>query len=136
MRTKQEIMGSLTPIQFIENIRELVGKAKLDQALKVMQEFLSNSPRLDEVLQQAGRYERVIQQIRIGIIKHEDANVDINRIQIGILELLRKIEEDITAKAELQDEAQQAISILERKNIIQNAEKIYNIEHINNANFS
>lgn len=144
----------MTPKQFLAHIRNLIANDELGQALVQLRQFLLDSPKLDEVLQQSGRFARVRKQIRLGVVSHEDANLDTNQIRMSLLDLLTEVETSLQT-ATLKTEAAQAISILESKNVIsqpnvrasgnvhigdknttQNAEKIYNIDHIDNANFS
>ncbi len=152
-------MNDRTPTQFMKKIRVLIINNELDEALKTLRAFLNGSPKLNEAIQQSARYQRVKEQIRLGTIRHEDANVDINQITASILGLLTDLDEAISANTDLQEETQQATTkIVNSKNVVsnstitaggnvhigdkavknstQNAEKIYNIDHIDNANFS
>ena len=119
----------MKPKALYQHIRSLIAAGKLDQALKLLQSYLANSPQLDEILHQSGRFAMVRKQIRQGHISDEDATVTTNQIQYGILELITEMEKE-SERPELQEELQQAVTI------IQKAEKIYNIGHIDQANFS
>jgi hypothetical protein len=116
--------------------------------------------------------QHIRQQNNLGLVTHEEATIEQNRIRYGLLELLDDLEQNGTHPAsfdallaaveqestrpEVQAEVANAISIVNSKNvvvgstitaggnvhigdkttqIIQNAEKIYNINHIDNANF-
>ncbi|MEM8528994.1 MAG: hypothetical protein AAGG68_30460 [Bacteroidota bacterium] len=146
----------MTPNDFFQHIRTLIAQDELDTALTQLQAYLSNSPKLDEVIQQSGRFANIRKQIRLGVVTPADATLSINQIRASILELLSTIEPTTQAtdmKAEA--EAEQAVSILESKNVVsqsnikaagnvqigdnnttQNATNIYNIERIDRADFS
>jgi len=49
--------------QFITQIRDHIANNQLDTALQFLCDLLDNSPQLDEVIQQAGRYASIRQQI-------------------------------------------------------------------------
>ncbi len=119
----------MKPKALYQYVRSLVAAGNLDQALQVLQSYLTKSPKLDEVLHQAGRFATIRKQIRLGSVSNEEAEVTTNQIQFGILELVSEMEKT-AVNPELQQEAEQAAAT------IQIAEKIYNIDHIDNANFS
>jgi hypothetical protein len=145
---------------FFDLIRDLIAHDELPTALEKLRTLLENSPKLDEVLLQSGRFHDIRKQIRLGVLSHAEANLTQNQIRAGLLELLREIEES-TAESSSQPDAallraemEHAISIVNSKNVVtgtitasgdvhigdknitQNAEKIYNIDKIDQANFS
>lgn len=120
---------TLTPKVFFQHIRSLIAKDDLNSALTQLQKYLQHTPVLNDVLQQAGRFANIQKQIALGTVSHKEASLTTNKIRIGLLELLTELE-GITEQSDLKPEAQQAVST------IQTAEKIYNIDHIDNANFS
>jgi len=141
--TKQKILNYMT---YLTQIRTQIANGELSLAIQSLLTILYNSPKLDEAVQQSARFQAINQQIRLGIIGNEEATLSKNQITWGILELLRNLEQNQDSIAlnsildeienqskdhELQKELQAAA-----KTIIQNAEKIYNIEKIDNANFS
>jgi len=109
-------------------IRAKISQNKVAQALQEMKQLLENSPNLDEVIQQSGRFNDIQQQIRQGVVSHENAALTKNQIRIGLLALLREMETGESAPA-IQKAANEP-------QVIQNAEKLYNIKHIDQANFS
>ncbi len=113
---------------FVQQIRNFIAKDQLGEALKQLQLLLKDSPRLNEAILQSGRFADIQQQIRMGIISTEDANLTKNQIRTGLLNLLSELECD-GADTEIRAAASEP-------QVIQNAEKIYNINHIDNANFS
>ncbi len=118
---------------FIAHIRDLIAKDEFKTAIQQLSALLKDSPRLDEAVQQSARYNHVMQQIRLGLVDFQSANIAQNQIRYSVLELLREIEEQGVASAAIQSEVEQYEKGM---TIIQNAEKIYNINHIDNANFS
>ncbi|MBL7805394.1 MAG: hypothetical protein JNL02_16765 [Saprospiraceae bacterium] len=146
----------MTPNTCFTRLRELIARDELPEALGLLRELLAHSPRLDEALHQSGRFENIRRQIRLGTVSPADANLTQNQIRAALLDMVREIETQGATPA-LQEEIEQAISIVGSKNVVaganisaggdvhigdkttqitQNAEKIYNIDHIDNANFS
>jgi hypothetical protein len=109
-------------------IRAKIGQDKLDQALQDMKQLLSDSPKLDEVIQQSSRFKDIQKQIHLGTVSHENATLTKNQIRSGLLALLREMQ-----TGESEPAIQKAAN---EPQTIQNAEKIYNIQHIDQANFS
>ena len=150
---------------FFAQLRDLIARDELPSALEQLRTLLNNSPQLDEVLLQSGRFQDVRKQIRLGMVSNAEADLTQNQIRAGLLELLREIEhsaglsEELTSSQphakEISEEMEHAISIVNSKNMVigstisaggdvhigdktitQNADKIYNIDKIDNANFS
>ena len=135
-------------------LRDLIASDDLAPAIQQLRALLDNSPQLDEAIVQSARFFDIRQQIRLGSVRHEDANLTQNQIRTGLLDLLREIEEQAEQPV-IREELEQAVSVVSSKNmvtgstitaggdvhigdknVIQNADKIYNIEKIDNANFS
>lgn len=131
---------------YLNQIRTQIANDDLSIAIQSLLTLLYNSPKLDEAVQQSARFQAINQQVRLGIVGQEEAALTKNQITWGILELLRNLEQNQDAVAlnaivdemenqtkdkELQKELQAAA-----KTVIQNAEKIYNIDRIDTANFS
>lgn len=145
----------------IKDIRQLIANDDLPPALSKLQTLLENSPKLDEVIHQSGRFADIRKQIRLGTVSHENATLTRNQISIGILDLLDELKSQ-QEQPEIQEEINQAVLSIENsknvvansnitaggdvhigdqvsntsKTITQNAEKIYNIEKIDKADFS
>lgn len=114
---------------FIAAIRKLIAKDDLKQALLQLKTFFEHSSKLDEVILQSARFEAIRKHIRLGMVNMKDSNVELNQITAGILDLLRSVEEE----AEQPDWSEEVKKTA--KTVIQQAPKIYNIDHIDNANF-
>ena len=141
---------------FIQQIRDLIAHDEIKVALEQLRTFLENTPKLDEIIQQSGRFENIRRDIRQGIVTHAEANLTQNQIRAALLDLLSEIETQGQQPA-IHAEIERAVSVENSKNVVagssisaggdlhvgdtainvtQNAEKIYNINHIDNANFS
>jgi len=161
-RVNHETMKPFNHETFMKNIRDLIARNELTQALQQLRTILDNSPLMDEAVLQAARFADIRKQIRQGLVGHEEANLTQNKIRAGLLELLGEMEAQlepptpVPKAAALRTELDAAISVLNSQNVVigstitaggdvhigdktstvQNAEKIYNIEKIGNANFS
>lgn len=124
-------MGSA--LSFPEQVRQLIRTDDLPEALRFLQELLKNSPKLNEVLLQSARLSDIGRQIRLGLVDFNQANLTKNQIRVGLLELLAEIETQDYTLPEVRGELERFTT---GKTIIQYAEKIYNIEKIDKADFS
>lgn len=109
-------------------VRAKIGQGKLEQALRDMKQLLENSPKLDEVIHQSGRFKAIQKQIHLGTVSYENADLTTNQISSGLLALLREME-----TGESEPTIQEAAN---EPQVLQQAEKIYNIQHIDQANFN
>ena len=104
---------------FINHIRDLIAKDNFKTAIQQLSALLKGSPLLDQAVQQSARYNNVMQQIRLGLVDFESANITQNQIRYGTLELLREIEEkeqiaDIKAEVE-------RFAVKIEKNVVKNS---------------
>ncbi|MGH1435495.1 MAG: NB-ARC domain-containing protein [Lewinella sp.] len=107
----------MTTKTFVADIRQLIAKGELEEALTRLQRVLANSPKLNEVLLQSARHSDVLQQIRLGVISYKEGAVTKNKITHGLLDLLTEVEKQ-TAEPTIQEELRQAISIVNSKNVV------------------
>jgi len=151
----------MTTKAYLKNIRNLIAKNELDEAIKQLRLLLDNSPKLDEIILQSARFHDIRRQIRLGVVNHAEANLTQNQIRAGLLDLLREIEDSIAETSARPDapalraEMEHAVSVVNSENVIigstitaggsvqigdktisQTADKIYNIDKIDKANFS
>lgn len=145
----------MKPATFLEEIRQYIGSDELAQALQQLRQFLSHSPQIEEVLQQSGRFAAICKQIRLGTVSHEDATLTRNQIRAALLELLDELEVQQAQSLVLGQEMERAVALVDSKNTVvnsnitaggdihigdkqikQQAENIYNIDKIDQANFS
>jgi len=103
---------------FLKDIRGLIARDELAQALQQLQQFLAHTPQLDEVIQQSGRFANIRKQIRLGTVSHAEANLTRNQIRAALLELLNEIGKQQAEVPALGAEAARAISILQSKNVV------------------
>ena len=116
---------------FLDTIRDLLGREEIEQALEHLRGLLDGSPVLYEVLQQSGRFAAISRQVRLGTVSHVEATLTKNHLHLGVLELLQEIEGQ-TAQGEPKAELER---YARTTNITQQADNIYNIGKIDNANF-
>ncbi|MEQ1745729.1 MAG: hypothetical protein ABMA02_09905 [Saprospiraceae bacterium] len=122
-----------TAQDFLNQVRQHIGSDETAEAIRLLQNLLEKSPKLSEVLLQSARLADIARQVRLGLVEDKQAALVKNQIRAGLLELVDEIEAKETAIPEVREEiARVAASVT----IVQNAEKIYNIEKIDNANFS
>ena len=110
-------------------IRAHLGRHELGAALQKLQTLLAGSPLLDEALHQAGRFAAIRKQIRLGTVDHQASTLTLNQITHGILELLGEIDTLAESDAAIRRETGSVT-------YHQHAEKIYNIDRIDRADFS
>lgn len=103
--------------QFIRHLRNLIARDEVQAVLEQLRILLANTPKLDEAIQQSGRFENIRRQIRLGTVSHADANLTQNQIRAGLLKLLREIETQSTQPA-FYREIENAISIINSKNLV------------------
>ena len=106
----------MTTKNFTERIGDLVGIDELETAITELKNFLQKSKRVDEIIVQSARYNELMEQMRMGTINFEDANVTKNKIRYAILSIVRDIEENIEANPALETEADKTLE--ENKSII------------------
>jgi hypothetical protein len=144
----------------IKKIRNMIAQDELDEAIKQLQLLLENSPKLEEAILQSARFHDIRTQIRLGTVSHSEMTLTRNQIRASLLDLLHEIEDSTAETSErpdaatLRKEMEGAVSIVNSKNVVidstisaggdihigdktitQNADKIYNIDKIDNANF-
>lgn len=139
---------------FLNQIRQHIAVDELPATLQQLRTLLETSPRLNEVLQQSGRFNDLLYQIRMGTLSYEQATLTKNQIRASLLDLVDEIEKEAQQPA-IATELEKNIHIVNSKNVVlnstinaggdvhigdknlnQNAQKIYNIDKIDNANFS
>lgn len=109
----------MDPIEaFLKEVRTLIARDELEQALQQLRQFLAHTPKLDEVLHQSGRFANIRQQIRLGTVSQADAALTQNQIRAALLAFLSEIQTQQTKAPALRTEAAHAISILQSKNVV------------------
>ncbi|MDX1912376.1 MAG: hypothetical protein SFV22_12860 [Saprospiraceae bacterium] len=76
----------------LSEIRQLIARDELPAALEKMRLLLGNDSRLDEAIQQSGRFFNIKREMRLGTVSHENASLTQNQIRWGLLELAMEIE--------------------------------------------
>ena len=75
----------------IEHIKNLIKNDKLKEAI-VELDYLCSNDEETELIIQSSRYSSIKKKIRLNTVKGEDGNIEINKIKIGLLELIKEIE--------------------------------------------
>lgn len=122
-----------TAQSFFMQVQQLIASGEVEEAIRLLHELLKNSPKLNEVLLQSARLNDINRQVRLGLIDDSHADQTRNKIRAGLLELLDEIRKQENEFPDIRGEVEQ---FFVGTTTVQNAEKIYNIEKIDNANFS
>lgn len=88
----------------IDHIQNLILENDLDKALNELCTLLKNSPKLDFVIQQMGRFKSISKQIHQGVINHAEATLTENQIRLALLELLKEMREQIESDSVYPDQ--------------------------------
>lgn len=115
------------------HLRDLIARDELPAALRQLCTLLNNSPKLDEAILQSGRFEAIRREIRLGVVSHAEASLTQNEIRAGLLDLISEIKAQEEEMPDIRTEVEKYGNGI---TVIQNADKIYNINKIDNANFS
>ena len=109
----------------LTQLRDLIASNELPAALTQLHTLLDNSPLLDEVILQSGRFHAIRQQIRLGVVNHAEATLTQNQIRAGLLDLLLEVEQQVGVNSSVADthtalrlEVERAISIVGSKNVV------------------
>ena len=109
----------------LTQLRDLIARNELPAALTQLRTLLDNSPLLDEVILQSGRFHAIRQQIRLGVVSHAEATLTQNQIRAGLLDLLLEVEQQVGISPSAADtntalrlEVERAISIVDSKNVV------------------
>ncbi|MDX2286864.1 MAG: hypothetical protein NW241_22050 [Bacteroidia bacterium] len=112
-----------------KQLQDLIAAGRTAQALEFLRSLNPADPDLaNEILQLSARHATLTQEERLGTIDRADAQVERNQITAALLALIGQLPEPA--------ENQTASSGNPAGGTIQQAGKIYNIGHIDNANFS
>ncbi len=63
----------------LNEIRDRIAGNDMPAALHLLRALLENTPQLNDVLQQSGRFQYIRQQIRQGLVSQEEATIEQNR---------------------------------------------------------
>lgn len=103
--------------KYFKQIKALIAQDKLEQAIQILKKLLANSPKLNEVILQSGRFANLKKLIRTGQINYEDANITQNQIRSSLLELVDEIDHQ-TKEPQINKEIEVFIKSKAGKNII------------------
>lgn len=111
-------------------LQQLLSDGKTDQVIAELRRLTAPDPYLHEqFLLLAGRQAELERKTIAGTSSADDLDIERNKIRAALLILVKKLREEGTG-----DNATTAS--ISGTTVIQQAEKIYNINHIDNADFS
>jgi len=90
--------------QYIDQIRDLISKNNIKEAITEMQQLLKGSPAFDEIILQSSRYNEVMKSIRMGKVSHEVSSVELRKIDYALIDMLRELEDNYATNSALQSE--------------------------------
>lgn len=150
---------------FIDKIHALIAKDHFQEAIRETQSLLKGSPLFDELILQSARYSDIMKQMRLGLIDFQDSTTEKNKIRYALIDIVRELEENTSENTPLRTEVEyyfkskeanfsnrtvitgneninlqnisgSLIKIQTGNTTNQNADKIYNIDKIDKADFS
>lgn len=110
----------MTNQAFIQNIRNRIAKDDLAAAIALLKDLLVHTPLLNEVLQQSGRFEYILKQIRLGTLSHQEAALTRDQIRLALLDLVAEVEQQ-DEKPAVGAEIEKAATIVHAKNVVAGA---------------
>jgi len=90
--------------RYIHQIRILISKSEIEQAITEMQKLIKGSPAFDDIIIQSSRYNSIVKSIRMGTIGREASNVELQRVNAALLDMLTELEENYNSNVTLQSE--------------------------------
>jgi hypothetical protein len=124
----------MTPEDYFSSIKTAVAEDDLPTAYAELQKMLEGSPLLNELTLQEGRFAQLNGQIRQGTISTSDANLTSAQLRKATVDLVNLIEAKNDTVPAVAEEV--ATVAAKQTTIHQTADKIYNIEKIDKADFS
>jgi regulator of replication initiation timing len=112
-----------------QHLRSLLANGNTRQVIDQLLQATQQLPDLhNEVVQISARFAQMERQNRLGTEAHDTLTIERNKINAALLEIIGQLPDE-TTKTNTPEKP-------EGKTIIQNADKIYNIGHIDKADFS
>jgi hypothetical protein len=113
-----------------DTLKKLLAEGKTKQVLAQLQQVLQSDADLqNDIILLSGRFATMQRQNRLGLADFATLNIERSKINAALVELIEQLEPSTNPNSEA--EGSKAT-----KTIIQKADKIYNIDRIDNANFS
>ncbi len=88
----------------IRQLEELISDNKIEEAIRLLSDFLKDSPKLNDVIQQSARYKELLEHQNRGIIEFEVSIINKNKIIVALLQIKEEIKNQIDKNKELKDE--------------------------------
>lgn len=114
-----------------QGLENLIAEGNTQKVIATVQSLTPlNTELKNELALLSNRFQQNEKQHRLNIIDIQDYRTETNRINYALLSVIERLLEDVKIVKK------RPASVSETKTVIQNADKIYNIQHIDNANFS
>ncbi|MBK9962727.1 MAG: hypothetical protein IPP06_15815 [Saprospiraceae bacterium] len=84
--------------QFENQVRSLISQNKLEETIKLLSDYLTEDSDLDEITIQSSKYHSVLEKQRRGTAGSSDVEVELNKLNSNILQLLRSKKEYLKYK--------------------------------------
>ena len=114
-------------MKYSHNVLELIASDRLEEAIQVLKKLCKDSSLVAELTIQSSRLESIQKQIRLGTIEPAGADVLMNKVRLGLIDLAKNCDNN-------PDKIDEETSRINEES--QTANKIYNIGYIDKANFS
>jgi Effector-associated domain 11 len=115
-----------------QSLQNLLAEGKTAQVIAQLRQSTSHDTDLHkEVLQISARFARNERERHAGTADNSELGIEQNKINAALLAAIDKLEDNPPLPTNSNTEGGNSA-----KTIVQNADKIYNIAHIDNANFS
>ena len=114
-----------------QNLENILAEGKTARAIQSLLEITKSQDAdlYKEMLQISARFAGYERQKRLNLADDTPLSIEHNKINAALVYIVDKLPDEAMS-------SKTTPSVKEGKTIIQNAEKIYNINHIDNANFS
>ena len=113
----------------IQNLKTQIALGDIDHVLKQLNQSLEGSSHHNDIIMISGRLANLQKQVRMGIISQSQATLTNNQINASLIDFLDQLDKNNST-------TNQTPTNQSGTTIIQKADKIYNIDNIDNANFS
>ncbi len=120
-----------TPYTMKQTLQTLLAEGKTAQVLAELRKLsLSDSELTNAILQTSARFAEMERQQHAGTLAQTELGIERNKINAALLAMIDRLDDGVGVTSS------QTAATTAPQTIVQNAEKIYNINHIDKADFS
>jgi hypothetical protein len=113
-------------------LQNLLADGKTAQAIDQLRQLdLADKDLAQQILQNAARFSTLEKEQVMGTLRYDAYQLERNQINAALLAIVDKLPDEEADKPKIKPD----IRTEKGKTFIQQADKIYNIDHIDNANF-